>query len=244
MKRFLRRGAVARLALCALLVPGLAGADVVLSSEKLNAALKQMQRLQPRGQDAGGAVTAEAVFALGEEARALADLMSKEVAAHGWQQKPMLDLALRRTSALGVHVAWSAAHERFFYDGEAYRRYLEAAPDGVHATDSMFQLLWYDFYQAEADDHAGLVAQAAYAKEYLRRFPDSGNAAEAGLFLAINYRDLWRDCRENTAEDCDGRYAALTREQFRQVATEHAGTDQSEIASRLLQRFDAEAAGE
>jgi hypothetical protein len=189
-------------------------------------------------------MTADAVFTLGEEARALADLMSKEVAAHGWQQKPMLELALRRTAALGVHIAWSAAHQRFFYDGEAYRRYLEAAPEGMHAADSMFQLLWYDFYQAETADHAALVAQAAYAKEFLRRFPDSANAAEAGLFLAINYRDLWRGCRQSTAEDCDGRYAALAREQFRRVATEHAGSDQSEIASRLLQRFDMEAAGE
>lgn len=244
MKQVLRCGPVACLALLVLLVPGLAGADVVLTSEALNAALKQMQRLQAGGQDGGGAMTADSTFALAEEARALADLMSREVAAHGWQQKPMLDLALRRTSALGVHIAWSAAHERFFYDGEAYRRYLEAAPRGTHAAESMFQLLWYDFYHAEADDHAALVAQTAYAQEFLRRFPGSANAAEAGLFLAITYRDLWRSCRRNEAEDCDGRYAALTREQFGRVAAQHAGTDQAEIASRLLRRFEMEAAEE
>lgn len=237
------RGVAAALALAfvGVLATGVADADVVLSAEKLNAALKQMQRLQPGGENSTGAASANAVFALGEEASVLAELMSREVAAHGRQQQPMLDLALRRTSSLGVDIAWSTDHERYFYDGAAYRRYLQLAPGGPHAAESMFRVLWYDFYHAAADEHAVLVAQAAYKKEFLRRFPDFGKAAEAGLFLAIDYRDLWRDCREIEAEDCDGRYFALARDQFRRVTVEHAGTDEAEIASRLLRRFEAEA---
>lgn len=235
------RAAALALAFAGVLATGVAGADVVLSAEKLNAALKQMQRLQPGGENTTGPMAADAIFALGEEASALAELMSREVAAHRRQQQPMLDLALRRTSSLGVDIVWSTDHERYFYDGDAYRRYLQLAPEGPHAAASMFRILWYDFYHAAADDHAVLVAQAAYKKEFLRRFPDSGRAAEAGLFLAIDYRDLWRDCRQAEAEDCDGRYFALARDQFRRVMIEHAGTGEAEIASRLLRRFEAEA---
>ncbi|HET6629661.1 MAG TPA: hypothetical protein VFG91_07790 [Woeseiaceae bacterium] len=241
MRRSSRCG-LAALALFAVLVSPHAGADVVLSSEKLNAALKQMQRLQVDRRSTAETAAADTVFALGEEARALAELMSREVAAHGRQQQPLLDLALGRASALGVDIAWSADHERYFYDGDAYRRYLEVAPEGPHAEASMFRILWNDFYHAAADDHAVLVAQAAYKEEFLRRFPGSKNAAEAGLFLAIDYRDLWRDCVDGKSQACDGRYAALAREQFQRVATEHGGTDQAKIASRLLRRFDAEAA--
>lgn len=237
-----RCGVVPALALFAVLASAGAGADVVLSAEKLNAALKQMQRMRLVEGDTTGAAAADSVFALGEEASALARLMSREVAVHGRQQQPMLDLALRRTSAMGIDIAWSADHERYFYDGDAYRRYLQLAPEGPHAAESMFRIVWYDFYHAAAGDHAALVAQVAYIKEFLRRFPDFPKTAEVGLFLAIDYRDLWRNCRESEAQDCDGRHLSLAREQFRRVTVEHTGTDEAKIASRLLRRFEMEAA--
>ena len=78
-------------------------------------------------------IIADALFALGEEANALALLMSREVAAHGQQQQGLLELALTRTSALGVDITWSSGHQRYFYDGAAFRRYLELAPESPDA---------------------------------------------------------------------------------------------------------------
>jgi hypothetical protein len=239
----LRLPAALLCAFAALLLSLAARADVVLTAGNLNSALKAMQRIHLRLADAAAEPShADALFALGEEASDLALLMSREVAAHGQQQQGLLELARNRASALGVDIAWSSGHQRYFYDGAAFRRSLELAPDGRHAADSSFRILWHDFYHSAADDQAALLAAAARKQEFLRRFPDSGDAAEAGLMLGIDYRDLWRDCRDRGAGDCEGRYRELTRGQLGRVAEQHAGTDRAGIAARLLQRFEAELA--
>ena len=135
------RRARATLAALAVLVGARASADVLLTSENLNAALKNLERLQIKRQEGTPEARAAATFDLGVEADVLSTLLSDEVAAHGMQERLLLELALRRTREIGVGIAWMIAKDRFFYDGEAFRLYLRMAPRGPRAAESAFWLL-------------------------------------------------------------------------------------------------------
>jgi hypothetical protein len=216
-------------------------ADVILTAENLNSSLKKMERLQQ--QTAGTATErSDAVFALGLEGDALATLLSDEVIAHGMQEKPLIDLALARTKELGVAITYNREKRKFFYDGAGFRRYLEMAPAGRHAAQASFKMLEGDFYQSTAGDIDRVLAAAERKKAFLARYPKFQLNVEVTLMLAIDYRDLFLhyDAREDGKNRT--RYRDLVRQQFRLVMRRFPGTEQADIARKLLQRFDEQLA--
>ena len=227
--------------LVVLAAAGSAGADVILSAERLNTSLKNMQRLQRQMREGTPEAQASATFDLGVEADALATLLSDEVAAHGMQERPLLELALRRTREIGVRVEWMVAKDRFFYDGEAFRRYLARAPRGPRAAESAFWLLETEFYQTSGGDPKAIQPAIERKKAFLARHASFPLAPDVGVFLAIDYRDLFRHHRDKGDRAQAARYEKLARQQFRRVAGRHPDTEQGRIAAEMLRRLDAEA---
>lgn len=229
--------------LCAVVLLALAGgvrADVILTAENLNVSLKHMQRLRLQLQDAGPSQKPPLLFQLGDEADSLALLFTNEVIAHGRQQEGLINLGLKRAGNLDVKIEWLADRERYLYDGAAFRRYLDLAPDGARAAESAYRLVQIAFYRADADDARSLQAAAQRKRRFLDRFPGDDHAPEVAMMLAIDYRDLWRHYRGAGAGTEAARFQALAREQFHRVAETYTGSDEAEIARRLLRRFEDE----
>ncbi len=184
----------------------------------------------------------EAWFRVGEAGWALADLMNEEVRVHGSGQQALLTEAIERARDYGVSIAWSDDHQRFFYDGDAYRRYLDAAAGGIFAADSRYRLIELNFYLASADSVAALQARAAEKRDFLDDYPAFVAVARVRMFLGIDYRDLYRLCSGNGDTDCGQHYGKLAVQAFRQVAEAYADSDNGEVARRLLQRTSDEIA--
>lgn len=233
-------------ATCLLVFAGLISSPVALghlflTEQSLDDALASIAewhaRIPVTGDDGGGA---EALFRAGDAAWALANMMNDEVRVHGLGQQALMTEAIERAREYGVSIAWSDDHQRFFYDGDAYRQYLDAYAGGSFAADSRYRLIELDFYLASADSVAALQARAMEKRSFLDDYPAYAAAARVGIFLGIDYRDLYRLCSGNGDTDCGQHYGKLALQQFRQVAEAHADSDSGEVARRLLQRTSDE----
>ncbi len=217
-------------------------ADVILSAGAVNDALKKMQKLT-EAIAAPATPTperADAWFQIGSEADSLTSLINDEVAAHGSQEKPLIDLAVSRTGELGVAIAYDAVKKKFFYDNAAFRQYRVLTPRGARAADATFKLIEGDFFQSLATDAAGLLPGAQRKRDFLRQYPKHANAVEVHLMLSVDYRDLFRHYQTAREVANRDRYRDLTRQQLRTLMKTFPDAEQAEIARRMLQRFDDE----
>lgn len=215
-------------------------ADIILSAAALNDALKKMERLKQTIAATSGPTRAGAWFELGVAADALTTLINDEVAAHGSQEKALIDLGISRTRELGVAIAYDAAKKKFFYDNAAFREYLAAAPRGAYAAASSFKVIEGDFFQSSPTDAPAILAAAERKRAFLRQHRSFAGAVEVHLMLSVDYRDLYRHYR--TAGDTANRdrYRDLTRRQLHVLMKSYPQAEQAEIARRMLQRFDEE----
>jgi hypothetical protein len=236
-----RRRRPMALAAAMLLVASTGRADVIMTAAGLNATLKTMERLTGQAASGPDPQRAESTFQLAVQADALAALMNDEVASHGMEQRELIDLALNRTTELGIAIAYNRDKKKFFYDGAAFRRYLTAAPRGIHAANAEFTLLAYQFYQSEGIDLQQLLTAVEAKKRFLARYPAFTGNAELRLYLAVDYRDVYRRYRD--ANDAAGAatFRSLTRGEYQRIVRDYPGTEQAQSARQLLRRFDDEA---
>lgn len=214
---------------------------MLLTAETLDDALARIGELHTLiGEQGDRADDQEALYLLGDAAWQLAELMNEEVRVHGLEQQALMTEGTERAKAFGVEITWSEDHQRFFYDGDAYHRYLLRAPDGPFAADSRYRLIELDFYRAAADNIAALEDKAKNKREFLEAYPDFPAKARVNIFLGIDYRDLYRLCLAADDVDCEETYARLAIEQFRKVASGYADSDSGEIAAQLLVRTQSE----
>jgi len=228
-----RRAAAAAIALAFAAAP--ARADVIMSAPALNATLKTMEKLARQTAGGPGAERDAAWFQLGAEADGLASIMNLEVASHGMQERELLDLALSRTRELGVGIAYNREKKQFFYDGAAFAAYLKAVPRGPFAAMAEFKLLSYRFYQSSAADPAALAAGADAATQFLARYPRFEHRAEARLYLAVNYRDLYRRSLDAHDGASAARWRRLARAECLRIVRQHPKTDQADAARQMLE---------
>ncbi len=215
-------------------------ADVILSAEGLNTALKKMERLQQQIAAGPAKERAAALFQLGALAHALATLLNDEVAAHGSQEKGLIDLGLKRARETGVVIAYNREKQQFFYDGAAFQRYLSEAPRAERAAEAAFWLLENEFYQSSPEAPEALVAASENKKAFLRRYPRFSAAADVNVFLAIDYRDLYRHYQAAGDTPKRDRFRTLARAQFKSVVQRFPRTEPAKIAEEMLRRFEAE----
>jgi hypothetical protein len=215
-------------------------ADVILSAAGLNDALKKMERLTQTIAASAGTARANAWFDLGVEADALATLFNDEVAAHGSQEKALIDLGIGRTGELGVAIAYDSSKKKFFYDNAAFREYLAIRPKGDRAAPASFKLLEGDFFQSSATDIKAILAATERKRAFLKQFRSYDGAVEVHLMLSVDYRDLYRHYKSAGDPANRDRYRDLTRQQLRVLMKSFPATEQAEIARRMLQRFEEE----
>ena len=218
-------------------------ADVILSATIVNETLKKMQRLQQTLGATTSAARGEALFQLGVEADGLTTLINEEVAAHGSQDKALIDLAVSRTRELGVVITYDTGKKKFFYDNAAFRQYLGVAPRSAHAAEAAFKLIEGDFFQSTATDTAAILTAAERKRMFLRQYRSFAAAVEVHLMLSIDYRDLHRHYQSTGDAANRDRYRDLTRQQLRLLMKSFPDAEQAEIARRMLARFDQELSG-
>ena len=236
------RGSAAAIVAMLLIAVG-ARADIIMSAEGLNATLKKMERLKRTTENGPERARSDAWFQLGAEGDALAALINAEVASHGMQERELIDLALSRTKELGVGVAYNREKKKFFYDGAGFQQYLALAPQSGHAAEAEFALLSYQFYQSSGTDPAAVTAAAAAKQRFLTRFPKFKDNAELSLFLAVDYRDLYRHYRQAHDATNAEKYRLLTRREYQRIARQYPGSEQASAARQLLRRFEEETKG-
>ena len=61
--------------------------------------------------------------------------------------------------------------------------------------NSRYHLIETGFYRGNAENREELLARTAMESDFLRRYPEFSNTGRVVIFLAIDYRDLWRLCR-------------------------------------------------
>ena len=226
-----------------LLVVGIAHAHIPLSAEILDVAVEDIERAQAAADaETDAAKKASAIFEFATQAHGLMLLLNQDIQLHGWEQQALLDEAVFRAAELGIEISWSEDHQRYFYSGRAYRKYLHIMPDGINAANSRYQLIETAFYRGDAGNREDLVAQVATQKDFLQRHSEFGNAGRVAMFLAINYRDLWRLCHTTDDADCADHYATLSREHLKAISAQYAGDTIGQLAQTQLQRFEAEVA--
>ncbi|MDX1499017.1 MAG: hypothetical protein R3176_03915 [Woeseiaceae bacterium] len=185
---------------------------------------------------------AAAVYALGVAAGKLTDLLNQEIALHGTEQQELIDAAVAHAGERGITITWSDAHERYFYAGDAFRRHVALAGDSLEAANSRFHLIETGFYLGDPGDRAGLTQRIDMEREYLARFPTLGNAGRVAMFLAVDYRDLWRLCVAAGDADCASGTAARLRAHLEWTIEQFSNERTSGLARSFLERFDAERA--
>ena len=213
-------------------------ADVIMSAPALNATLKTLERLKGETAGTDAAARAEALFQLGAEADALAATMNLEVESHGMQERELLDLALARTKELGVGIAYNRTRKKFFYDGAAFAGYVQIAPRGRRAAAAEFKLISYQFYQSSAADIAAVRAAVATTKAFLARHPVFEENAEVRLYLAVDYRDLFRLYTEVHDVRHAKMYRRLARAECLRIRRQYPDTDQADAARQLLRGLE------
>ncbi len=229
-----------KIVLLTLLFASEAGGDIIMTPAGLNQTLKKMAQLKKEIESGSPPEKGEALFQLGVESEALASLINEEIAAHGMQEKPLIDLALKRSQEFGISISYSREKSKFFYDGKAFELYVNQEPTGKYVTAAKFNLIEKQFYQSLSTDVALLLKGVESKKEFLTHYPKFELSAEVHLFLAIDYRDLYRYYRDGDDVENREKYQKLTRRQFEGVFKLYPQSEQAGIAEKLWQRFNEE----
>ncbi len=237
-----RVAGVFRLVLLLLALAAAARADVILTAAGLNTTLKTLETLKKQIASGAGAERLDALYQLGLESDGLATLINDEIAAHGMQEKALIDLALRRLKELGIGVAYNRDKRQFFYDGDAFKEYLKAAPGGTRAAGAEFKLIEHQFYTSKPDDPARLVAAADRKQRFLRRYPRFESSSQVSLMLSIDYQDLYRLYGRAKNAQKRAQYAALARQQLQLTAQKYPDSEEADVAKGLLKRLETEIA--
>ncbi len=236
-----RQGVIARCILLALALSLSAHSDVILSADDADDILRELHLLTAQIHGSYDVSTQSfAAYALGLEAATLAELLSKEVAAHGDPEDLMLATTVQGAAEVGVVIHWSGEHQRYYYDGAAFRRYLELAPSGSHAADCWFRIIEKSFYFSAELDRDSLAFAAAQKQDFLTNYPSYDKADMIGIYLSIDYRDLWRGCRDTGDRECAARYLDLAQETLQGIASDYSDMNSGNIAGRMLIRVEKE----
>jgi hypothetical protein len=214
-------------------------ADVFLTSENLNSALKQMQRSQLQIQKNEDYELA--LYTLGKTADDLAKLLTDEVEAHANENEKLIELALDRTKGIQINIFWEGQKSRFFYDGKILNEYLEQYPEGQYRMDSLYRTITRDFFLLVPDGENELKETIERKESFKNKYPDFANLSEIEFYLAIDYRDLWRHYRDIKALNLADQMAITTSQQLQLINEKYRDKDEGEIARRLLERFLVEA---
>lgn len=221
-----------------------ANAHTWLTQDTVDRMLGRMQEAHSTISGSPSEVHPSALYELGKASSELVILMNEEFAAHGSEQQELLMSAVDGARALGVNILWSRAHNRFFYDGEAFREFIKVADKGEADAEARYFLIEADFYLGDPADGESLQARIDEKREFLDRYPDFRERARVTLFLGIDHRDLWRLCKQRDDSRCATENAEQAAKRFRDVRDQNSGDEIGEVGERLLGRLNAEMEGE
>jgi hypothetical protein len=230
----------ALLILLALHAPVPLRADYVLGPPEVNDSLKTLGLLRKR---ADAAQTprdrADALFDLAQEASSLTSLINLEIRSHGFEQRPLIELAVQRCAAIGVTLTFDSGKDRYEYDRQAYAEYLKLAPPARDERQRVarFVVIEKTFYKQKSSDRPGIETLIRDIEQFLARFPDEERKSELELFLAVLYRDLFT----LKASEPDGGIAERkrTEEICKTLVANYPASPEARVAEGILKRLSA-----
>jgi hypothetical protein len=173
--------------------PETAWADYIIGPREVNDSLKTMTLMLRQTKEATSTnAKADALAKLAQEANYLTSLINLEIRSHGLEQKPLIELALRRCEELGVAISYDYKKELYFYDQRAYAEYLRLNPSGPHDREARFMVVERKFYTQTSDDLPGITQLVGEIEQFLARYPHEERRSEIELFLVVLHRDLYR----------------------------------------------------
>lgn len=207
--------------------------DVVQVAE-LETALGEVARL---GEAARAGGDADGLYALGERIERIVEILNQDAAAHGGGDL-LGRLVVARLRSRGIGVMLSEEQQRYAYDLEAFREYLERAPRGGRAAEARYRLLARDFHGRMGLDPLAplpldVAATARGAREeerFLKDHPASEHAREVRLFHAVDLCRLAqgeRPPRPGAERRC--------RDALELVGTRYPGTMEARAAEAMLE---------
>ncbi|MBI3940449.1 MAG: hypothetical protein HY315_06410 [Acidobacteria bacterium] len=212
--------------------------DYVMGPPEVNESLKNMTNLKTRAtQAASKREKAEALFSLAMEAEELSSLMNEEIMAHGFDQRALIDLAVRRCAALEITIFYDDGKRAYLYDRAAFGQYLELQPKGAHADEARFLVLEKTFYTQKETDETGLRKFVQEAARFKKTYPRYERKSELDLFLAISYLNLSRleDKKQSPGGAAlKGKAVAL----FNEIVQKYPNTPEASTAQRVLTRLN------
>lgn len=229
-------------ALLALLLASAVHGHTWLTQDSVDRMLGRMQAAVEKIEVGDAESRASALYELADAASGLTELLNEEFAAHGAERPELIMSAIDGAEALGVAILWSGPHNRFFYDGDAYRRYVGLAKSGEEDAEARYFLIENDFYLGDTSEKSKLEARIAEKEAFLERYPAFRERSRVELFLGIDHRDLWRLCRDGGDARCADEHARLAAERFRAVRDGNPDEEIGEVGERLLGRLEAERA--
>ena len=213
-------------------------ADYVMGPAEVNASLKKMARARASLREgAAGSVRAEALLSLAAEAEDLAAMINAEMAAHGFDQRPLIDLAVERSAELGVRIYPDASTQGYAYDRAALVEYLELQPSGPNAAVARFLVLERAFAERDPTDEAALTKLVREAGAL--RAIDGEMACELDYFVAMSYMSL-SQLGARRGREASMSLRAKAAKVFGQVSKNCPYTPEATLSRRELQRIARE----
>ena len=210
-------------------------ADYVMGPAEVNASLKKMARARTSLREgAAGSVRAEALLSLAAEAEDLTAMINSELAAHGFDQRPLIDLAVQRSAELGVRIYLDASTQGYAYDRAALVEYLELQPHGPKAAEARFLVLERAFGERDPTDEAALTKLVREAGAL--RAIDGDMACELDYFVAMSYMNL-SQLEARRGRETSVSLRAKATKVFGQISKNCPYTPEATLSRRALLRM-------
>lgn len=215
-------------------------AHVVLDGQTVQPLLEDIARQLREARDgATEEARLEGLYALGERAQSLADLMNVDVTSHG--QSLYADLLVRRLEEYGIRIRRIERSTRYVYDMAAFNDYLKRSPRGKRVAEVRYRLMAHAFYASIGSDPGDLVdidideLRAAVLREeaFIKDFPKSDKLKAVRFFLAMDY---YRLSRHSPDPATARKYGELAARALSQIVREYPGTPEARTAEIVLDR--------
>jgi hypothetical protein len=171
----------------------------------------------------------DALYEMGERVLDLADLMTKDLDEHGFNDANLAGLILRRLREYGITLIKDKAG--WHYDMEAFREYLRTNPQDKHAADARYALTVFD---DPGEDEGRLQKSVEDKEQFIRDYPKYSEIALVKFLLAQEHAHLSRLYSSQKKTLLSTHQQKLAIDLYRQIVRLYPQSPEAEPAADFL----------